>query len=113
MATKKRGDIDLSSFVPVKPSGILANKNNTEKKKKGADQPKAVSKKAKAPWQSNDIVAERNVDFLIKITEADREMLRYIRKVTGASASHTLRTMSLLEMRKLADKLFEENGQNI
>ena len=64
----------------------------------------------KAPWKQEGIDLSKKTSRLVYLTEEELIMLKYIKTHDGISISHSLRTMTIDEIRKRAEKLFSERG---
>ena len=105
MSSKKN---DLSAFAGLVPQGVL-KKAPKSKQEDAAPKPEKPKAKRKAPWERDDLDPNRIVNVSFRISEVEREMLKYIRAHSGASANHTLRSLVMPAVKKKAQALFRED----
>ncbi len=105
MSNKKN---DLSAFAGIAPQGVL-KKAPKPKQEDTVPKPEKPKAKRKAPWERDDLDPNRIVNVSFRISEVEREMLKYIRSHSGASANHTLRSLVMPAVKKKAQSLFKGN----
>lgn len=106
MSSNKKND--LSAFANIAPQGVL---KSTPKPKPTTEKKRTAKPKRQAPWERDDLDPNRIVNVSFRISEVEREMLKYIRAHSGASANHTLRSLVMPAVKKKAQALFRDSDE--